>query len=169
MFGLGGPAPSWSFEAEVNHLREPGRRDTSEASTSPQVRLMMPVWPEAPPPSDHHGDAAPRQDPTAKEEQRGGGWSLEEDLEEFGGLAWPPPPPQVSLAPLTCDSVSRLDRKWLLWHDFMREHAHLEAWLHPTEQALTCASPAHITYSGAKEQLRRLEVSRNTSVPAKEP
>lgn len=116
---------------------------------------MMPVWPEAPPPSDHHGDAAPLQDPTTKEEQRGGGWSLEEDLEEFGGLARPPP--QVC------------DRKWLLWHDFMREHAHLEAWLHSTERALTCTSPAHMAYSGAREQLRRLQVSRNTLVPAPGP
>eukprot|EP00066_Takifugu_rubripes_P026663 XP_011615929.1 PREDICTED: nesprin-2-like isoform X1 [Takifugu rubripes] len=103
-----------------------------------KVTLMMPVWPVVPPPSDHHGDTedtAPLQDPPIKEEQGGGGWSDEEDLEEFGGL----------------------DRKWLLWHDFMTEHAHLETWLHSTEQAITCASPAHITYVGAKEKLRRLE------------
>lgn len=70
---------------------------------------------------------------------------------------------------LTCVSVSRLDRKWLLWHDFMKEHAHLETWLHSTEQAITCASSAHITYIGAKEQLRRLEVSWKTLVPSTEP
>lgn len=58
-----------------------------------------------------------------------------------------------------CVYVFRLDRKWLLWHDFMKEHAHLEMWLHLTEQAITCASPAHITYISAKETLRRIEVS----------
>lgn len=53
----------------------------------------------------------------------------------------------------------RLDRKWLLWRDFLKEHAHLETWLRSTEQALTCAGPAHITYVSAKEKLRRMEVS----------
>lgn len=55
--------------------------------------------------------------------------------------------------------VSRLDRKWLLWHDFMRERAHLEAWLRSAERAVACASSAHITYAAAKEQLRTIEVS----------
>lgn len=41
----------------------------------------------------------------------------------------------------------------------MKEHAHLETWLRSTEQAVTCAGPAHITYVSAKEKLRRMEVS----------
>lgn len=48
----------------------------------------------------------------------------------------------------------------------MKEHAHLETWLHLTEQAITCASPAHITYIGAKETLRRIEVSKRASGPS---
>lgn len=41
----------------------------------------------------------------------------------------------------------------------MKEHAHLETWLCLTEQAIACAGPAHVTYVGAKEKLRRIQVS----------
>uniref|UniRef100_A0A3Q1C7D5 Uncharacterized protein n=1 Tax=Amphiprion ocellaris TaxID=80972 RepID=A0A3Q1C7D5_AMPOC len=55
------------------------------------------------------------------------------------------------------DLSVRLDRKWLLWHNFMKEHAHLDAWLRLAEQAVASPSPAHFTYSTAKEELRRFE------------
>ncbi|XP_051814186.1 nesprin-2 [Acanthochromis polyacanthus] len=55
----------------------------------------------------------------------------------------------------------RLDRKWLLWHDFMKEHAHLDAWLRLAEQAVASPSPAHFTYTTAKEELRRFERLRS--------
>lgn len=54
-----------------------------------------------------------------------------------------------------------LDRKWLLWHDFMKEHAHLDAWLRLAEQAVASPSPAHFTYSTANEELRRFERLRD--------
>lgn len=66
-------------------------------------------------------------------------WSPHGDLEGHGGL----------------------DRKWLLWHDFMEEHAHLDAWLRLAEQVLASPSPAHFTYSTAKEDLRRFERLRH--------
>uniref|UniRef100_A0A3Q1FNX7 Uncharacterized protein n=1 Tax=Acanthochromis polyacanthus TaxID=80966 RepID=A0A3Q1FNX7_9TELE len=66
-------------------------------------------------------------------------WSPDGYLEEHGGL----------------------DRKWLLWHDFMKEHAHLDAWLRLAEQAVASPSPAHFTYTTAKEELRRFERLRS--------
>ncbi|MEQ2158134.1 hypothetical protein GOODEAATRI_009119 [Goodea atripinnis] len=56
-------------------------------------------------------------------------------------------------APLLC----RLERKWVLWHEFMKEHAHLDAWLRLAEQALTTFNLANITYSTSKEELRKFE------------
>uniref|UniRef100_A0A3P8U4R1 Uncharacterized protein n=1 Tax=Amphiprion percula TaxID=161767 RepID=A0A3P8U4R1_AMPPE len=57
---------------------------------------------------------------------------------------------------LSCDFALFLWR-WLLWHNFMKEHAHLDAWLRLAEQAVASPSPAHFTYSTAKEELRRFE------------
>lgn len=106
----------------------------------------MPGSPSATPPSGCHGD--PTGAPKLNEELRGR--SLDRDPEESEGYT--PPPPEVTGVGVTC-----LDRKWLLWHDAMKDHAHLEAWLCLADQA--CSSPAHISYLAAKETLRRLEVS----------
>ncbi|XP_017158551.1 uncharacterized protein LOC103460035 isoform X2 [Poecilia reticulata] len=54
-----------------------------------------------------------------------------------------------------------LDRKWVLWHEFMQEHAHLDAWLRLAEQAVNTLSPAHLTYSASKEELRRFQRLRS--------
>ncbi|MEQ2298675.1 hypothetical protein AMECASPLE_007693 [Ameca splendens] len=50
-----------------------------------------------------------------------------------------------------------LERKWVLWHEFMKEHAHLDAWLRLAEQALITFNLANITYSTSKEELRKFE------------
>ncbi|XP_047451062.1 uncharacterized protein si:ch211-137a8.2 [Mugil cephalus] len=50
-----------------------------------------------------------------------------------------------------------LERRWSLWHQFMKEHAHLDAWLRLAEQAVDSQSSAHITYTEAKEELRKFE------------
>ncbi len=55
----------------------------------------------------------------------------------------------------------RLERRWVLWHEFMREHAHLDSWLQMAEQALNSPDPTHVTYVTAKEELRKFEVRRN--------
>uniref|UniRef100_A0A3B5AAL8 Uncharacterized protein n=1 Tax=Stegastes partitus TaxID=144197 RepID=A0A3B5AAL8_9TELE len=57
----------------------------------------------------------------------------------------------------------RLERRWLLWHDFMKELGHLEAWLLLAERAITSPNSAHFTYSAAKEQLRKFERLRRES------
>lgn len=50
-----------------------------------------------------------------------------------------------------------LDRRWVAWHQFMREHAHLDAWLRLAEQAARSCSSTHVTYDMGKEELRRVE------------
>lgn len=46
----------------------------------------------------------------------------------------------------------------------MKEHDHLDAWLQLAEQAIASSqSSAHITYSAAKDELRKFEV-RSLSV-----
>ncbi|XP_034024677.1 nesprin-2 [Thalassophryne amazonica] len=50
-----------------------------------------------------------------------------------------------------------LDRRWVLWHEFMNDHDHLDAWLHLAEQAVSSPKHAHSTYMVAKEELRKLE------------
>ncbi|XP_008303961.1 nesprin-2-like, partial [Stegastes partitus] len=57
----------------------------------------------------------------------------------------------------------QLERRWLLWHDFMKELGHLEAWLLLAERAITSPNSAHFTYSAAKEQLRKFERLRRES------
>ncbi|XP_030007377.1 nesprin-2 isoform X2 [Sphaeramia orbicularis] len=52
-----------------------------------------------------------------------------------------------------------LDRRWVLWEEFMKEHAHLDAWLRLAEQDVCSLpiSPSQVTYDKAKEELRKLE------------
>ncbi|XP_054868161.1 nesprin-2 isoform X2 [Amphiprion ocellaris] len=117
------------------------------------------------PSSDHHGDgdsapegsdATPGDEVTDMEllldsSQYGCGFSaLEVNWEETGleDGSWSPDGDLEG---------GGLDRKWLLWHNFMKEHAHLDAWLRLAEQAVASPSPAHFTYSTAKEELRRFE------------
>ncbi|XP_053279034.1 nesprin-2 [Pleuronectes platessa] len=54
----------------------------------------------------------------------------------------------------------RLERRWILWHQFMKEHAHLDAWLRLAEQAVSSPNAPPVTYSAAKKDLRTFEVKR---------
>ncbi|XP_017286531.1 uncharacterized protein si:ch211-137a8.2 [Kryptolebias marmoratus] len=54
-------------------------------------------------------------------------------------------------------TCGQLDRRWVLWHEFMKEHAHLDAWLRLAEQAVSSLNPAHVSYSAAKEELKKFE------------
>ncbi|XP_075328890.1 uncharacterized protein LOC142387977 [Odontesthes bonariensis] len=51
----------------------------------------------------------------------------------------------------------QLEQRWVLWHEFMKEHDHLDAWLRLAEQAVGSPNSAHVDYSAAKEELRRFE------------
>ncbi|XP_068572656.1 nesprin-2 isoform X2 [Cebidichthys violaceus] len=64
-----------------------------------------------------------------------GSWSLDEDPRGCG----------------------QLERRWVLWHDFMKEHAQLDDWLRFAEQAVRPPQPALIPYVTAKEGMRKFE------------
>ncbi|KAL7400821.1 hypothetical protein ABVT39_018398 [Epinephelus coioides] len=71
----------------------------------------------------------------ASEQQGDGSWSQDGDLQGCG----------------------QLERKWVLWHEFMKEHAHLDTWLRLAEQAVSSPNSAHVTCITAKEELRKFE------------
>ncbi|XP_056138897.1 nesprin-2 [Lampris incognitus] len=50
-----------------------------------------------------------------------------------------------------------LKRRWALWQEFMKEHAHLDAWLQLAEQTASSPDSAQIAYVTAKEELRKFE------------
>uniref|UniRef100_A0A8C5DT94 Nesprin-2-like n=1 Tax=Gouania willdenowi TaxID=441366 RepID=A0A8C5DT94_GOUWI len=58
---------------------------------------------------------------------------------------------------LDVDVQGRLERRWSLWHEFMKEHAHLEAWLRLAEEAVSPLYSAHVPYADAKEALKKFE------------
>ncbi|KAK2846539.1 hypothetical protein Q5P01_009538 [Channa striata] len=54
----------------------------------------------------------------------------------------------------------QLEQRWLLWHEFMKEHAHLDAWLQLAEQAVTSFNATCVTHITAKEELQKFETLR---------
>ncbi|XP_077578870.1 nesprin-2 [Stigmatopora nigra] len=50
-----------------------------------------------------------------------------------------------------------LERRWRLWHGFMEEHAHLDAWLRSAERALASGDTARVTRGGAVDDVRRFQ------------
>lgn len=60
--------------------------------------------------------------------------------------------------------LSRLEMRWILWHEFMKEHAHLDAWLRLAEQAVASLNSTYITFIAAKEELRKFEVRSKNCV-----
>ncbi|KAF7656466.1 hypothetical protein LDENG_00040360 [Lucifuga dentata] len=51
----------------------------------------------------------------------------------------------------------QLERKWVLWHEFMKEYTNLDTWLRLAEQAISSPNSAHVTYITAKEELQKFE------------
>ncbi|XP_054460401.1 nesprin-2 isoform X2 [Anoplopoma fimbria] len=92
----------------------------------------MPGFPPDPPPSECHGDAIPTTEGTQLVDVS---WSQDGDLQGCG----------------------RLERRWVLWHEFMKEHAELDTWLRFAKQVVSCPNPAHVTYVTAKEEMRMFE------------
>uniref|UniRef100_UPI0037E78300 nesprin-2 n=1 Tax=Semicossyphus pulcher TaxID=241346 RepID=UPI0037E78300 len=133
----------------------------------------MPGFPPDPPPSERHGDAvlttagsdavsgeeardmelmfldlsdcpfhfnsSPLEQDGEETQQVDGSWSRDGDLQGCG----------------------RLERRWVLWHEFMKEHAHLDTWLRLAEKAVSSPNLAHVTYVTAKEELRKFERLRS--------
>ncbi|XP_026151905.1 uncharacterized protein LOC113123808 isoform X2 [Mastacembelus armatus] len=118
------------------------------------------------PPSDRHGSSTPtteENDVVSEDEAR--------DVEPFLDLSKSPFLFTSSLVELSEEETQRVDgnqsrdlqgcgqleTKWILWHDFMKEHADLDAWLRLAEQAVTSANITCLTYLSAKEELRKFE------------
>ncbi|KAK5929725.1 hypothetical protein CgunFtcFv8_010939 [Champsocephalus gunnari] len=51
----------------------------------------------------------------------------------------------------------QLERRWVLWHEFMKEHDQLDTWLRLAEPAVSSSHPDNVTYVTAKEELRKIE------------
>ncbi|XP_040903288.1 nesprin-2 isoform X2 [Toxotes jaculatrix] len=51
----------------------------------------------------------------------------------------------------------QLETRWVLWREFMEEHAHLDIWLRLAEQAVGSPNSTCVTYATAKEELRKFE------------
>ncbi|XP_035768145.1 nesprin-2 [Neolamprologus brichardi] len=62
-------------------------------------------------------------------------------------------------------SLERLERRWLLWHEFMKEYDHLDAWLRLAEEAVSSPNSVHITYQTAKEEMKKFERLRREAGP----
>ncbi|KAM3615955.1 uncharacterized protein V6R79_010218 [Siganus canaliculatus] len=115
----------------------------------------MPGFLPDPPPPGHHGNAASASEgsdvtlgslldlPTSSSSSP----ELKEDEDEDGSWS------QDGVL----RSRGRLERRWVLWHEFMKEHAHLDAWLRLAERAVRSPDPAHVTFASASEELKRLE------------
>ncbi|XP_041796919.1 nesprin-2 [Chelmon rostratus] len=128
----------------------------------------MPGFPPNPPPSEHQGDATStteHRDVLPGEEVR--------DMEPIQDLSESLSPSTSSPLELNEEDMQpvdgswsqdgdlvecgQLERRWILWHEFMEEHVHLDAWLRLAEQAVSFPNPAHVTYVTAKDEVRKFE------------
>ncbi|XP_036393185.1 nesprin-2 [Megalops cyprinoides] len=51
----------------------------------------------------------------------------------------------------------RLEKKWLLWHEFMKAHSQFDDWLRLAEKTAASPNSAHVLYLTAKEELKKFE------------
>ncbi|XP_045930790.1 nesprin-1 isoform X1 [Micropterus dolomieu] len=128
----------------------------------------MPGFPADPPFSELHGGAIPTtegSDVVPAEDVS--------DMEPFLDLSESPFLPTSSPLELNGEETRQVDgswsqdgdlqgcgsleRRWVLWHQFMKEHALLDTWLRLAEQAVSSSNPAHITFVTAKEEQRKFE------------
>ncbi|KAL6115642.1 uncharacterized protein ACO6RY_00440 [Pungitius sinensis] len=55
------------------------------------------------------------------------------------------------------EGCGQLERRWVLWQEFMTAHAQLDTWLLVAEQAVGAPPPTHVTYITASDEIRRFE------------
>ncbi|XP_072547996.1 uncharacterized protein [Salminus brasiliensis] len=69
----------------------------------------------------------------------------------------------MSLADLSQDDASclegcvQLERRWVLWHEFMKEYSCLDDWLQLAEKLAASPNSSHVLYITAKEELQKFE------------
>ncbi|XP_072547995.1 uncharacterized protein [Salminus brasiliensis] len=72
----------------------------------------------------------------------------------------------MSLADLSQDDASclegcvQLERRWVLWHEFMKEYSCLDDWLQLAEKLAASPNSSHVLYITAKEELQKFETLR---------
>ncbi|XP_007236898.3 nesprin-1 [Astyanax mexicanus] len=75
----------------------------------------------------------------------------------------------MSLADLSQDDASflegcvQLERRWVLWHEFMKEYSCLDDWLQLAEKLAASPNSSHVLYITAKEELQKFESLRTES------
>lgn len=58
-----------------------------------------------------------------------------------------------------CFSLTiRLERRWMLWYEFMKEHSCLDDWLRAAEKVAMSPNSSYVLYAAAKEELQKYEV-----------
>ncbi|XP_041730864.2 uncharacterized protein LOC121562730 isoform X2 [Coregonus clupeaformis] len=58
------------------------------------------------------------------------------------------------------DGCVQLERKWALWHEFMKEYCSLGDWLRLAEKSADSPRSAHVLFVTAKEELKKFESLR---------
>ncbi|MCJ8740147.1 hypothetical protein PDJAM_G00055430 [Pangasius djambal] len=72
----------------------------------------------------------------------------------------------LSLADLSQDDTFsfegcvQLERRWMLWHKFMKEYSCLDDWLRLAEKSAASPNTSHVLYITAKEELQKFESLR---------
>ncbi|XP_040056722.2 nesprin-2 isoform X2 [Gasterosteus aculeatus] len=69
----------------------------------------------------------------------------------------PPPYPLELIGEEEPEGCGQLERRWVLWQEFMTSHAQLDAWLLVAEQAVGAPPPTHVAYATAREEIRKFE------------
>ncbi|XP_055052701.2 nesprin-1 [Misgurnus anguillicaudatus] len=58
------------------------------------------------------------------------------------------------------DGCAKLERRWMLWYEFMKEHSCLDDWLRSAEKIAASPNSSHVLYDVAKEELQKYESLR---------
>ncbi|XP_055752121.1 uncharacterized protein LOC129832232 [Salvelinus fontinalis] len=58
------------------------------------------------------------------------------------------------------DGFVQVERKWVLWHEFMKEYSSLSDWLRLAEKAADSPRSAHVLFVTVKEELEKFESLR---------
>ncbi|XP_031429756.1 uncharacterized protein si:ch211-137a8.2 isoform X2 [Clupea harengus] len=72
-----------------------------------------------------------------------------------GPEEWPSPGSLSQDGTLSLEG--QLERRWLLWHEFMTDRSHLEDWLQRAEQLAASPNTSHVLHAVAKEELNKFE------------
>ncbi|XP_030634007.1 nesprin-2 [Chanos chanos] len=58
---------------------------------------------------------------------------------------------------LSLEACIQLEKRWMLWHEFMKEYSCFDDWLRLAEKVAATPNSSHVLYATAKEELRKFE------------